>query len=236
MSEMLSPAQIERLKREAKKLCRANPGLVYSHILDRQAEKYGYQNWSILAKHHIDDSAATSKPALKFIRTTDEMRLALRKAPEPRYHYDRPSPEQIVQSQVEDICDTLISAKNAVDYAIDYVTCLLSVPRLKIYGASKVYFEMRCWLPYCAHETDDGHHLLVNRRYKPVGQISKEWANYQDFQHLFVQLSDKQLQMLSPYGASKGYLFADGSAPWSSRRKAENYLERLKMLQQMLKG
>lgn len=53
---VLSPVQLERLRREAKKLKR-ELGITHSEALDRIAARYGFANWSQLAKH-INASSA----------------------------------------------------------------------------------------------------------------------------------------------------------------------------------
>lgn len=246
MPNSFSSAQIERLKREAKQLCRATPNLTHSQALDHIASKHGYNNWSLLTKHSdagtIPSEAIpvpppiSSRPAFEFMRTTDEMRQAVRKIPEPRFGYYGASPENIARSQVDRICDRFVSMENAVDFAISYMSILLTVPRYRIYGASKVYEEMRCWFPYCACNLDGGRQILVNRRYKPVGETSADWVDYAQFPHLHTQLQEPQLFAITPRGASKGYLFYDGCPPWDSRQDAEGYLTRLRLLQAMLKS
>lgn len=55
MSTPLSPAQIEQLRRNAKRLARTL-SIPHSEALDRLAEQQGFRNWSLLSKH-------TSKPS-----------------------------------------------------------------------------------------------------------------------------------------------------------------------------
>lgn len=53
MQNLFTTAQIERLRREAKKLRNATPSLILSKAQDLVAAKYGYRNWSLLVKHSL---------------------------------------------------------------------------------------------------------------------------------------------------------------------------------------
>lgn len=237
MPNSISTAQIERFKREAKQLRRTST-VTHSQALDRIAEANGYDNWSLLMKHNdsspTDHLARNREAIFRFTRTHDEMRQALRVIPAPRYG-DLSRTDQAL-TQTEAICKKFTSARNAVDFAIDYVTCLLAVPRFKIYAATRVYIEMRRWLPYCALPINDETRILVNRLYKPVGQVTKDWAEYEEFQHLHLRLDNEQVQTYAHRNSSAGYLFNDGNSPWTSRADAEAYLQRLCPLREMLKA
>lgn len=63
MATSFSPAQLERFRREAKKLSR-ELSITHSEALDRIAAQHGFTNWSLLAKH----SAAVQPP-----ETVDEL-------------------------------------------------------------------------------------------------------------------------------------------------------------------
>lgn len=236
-------AQIERFKRDAKRLSRTS-SLTHTQALDRIAQTYGYANWSLLTKNsrdplelHIFANPEPQNPFM-FTRTLDEMKQVLRKIPEPRYGL--PNRIEDARRQVDDISRRFISAENAVDFAVDYMTRLLEVPRYKIYGAAKVNWEMRCWLPYCVHplqkDTDQQTQILVNRRYKPVGQINDDFAKYEAFTRLHVQLNKEQMLTFSQRSTSLGFLFSDGYAPWHTRKDAEVYLKRLRVLQAVING
>lgn len=233
-----SAAQIERFKREAKVLRRTSP-LSHSEALDRIAEANGFPNWSLLMKHSdADDGPVASRsrrarPPHRFLRTPEQMRLALRKVPDPRGLYG-PTRADSAQAFVEDLTQSFASALNVVDFAIEYMTCLLAVPRLKIYSTTTVYWEMRSWLPYFFQEVEDDRQIVVNRSYKPAGQVGKDWANYKEFDHLQVRLPSDHLKCFTAPGSKEGYLFNDGCTPWASRADAEAYLERLRILRSVL--
>lgn len=244
MPNLLSPAQIERLKRDAKQYSRVY-SLNHSEALDRLARSNGYNNWSLLMRqcqHAADmqNTMASGEPRKPFAfnRTLTDMMHSVRKIPEPRYGF--PNRIEEARRQVEDISHQFISAENAVDFAVDFMTCLLSVPRYKIHGAAKVNWEMRCWLPYCVHplqkNSDKQTQILVNRRYKPVGQISDDFVDYEEFTHLHAALDEEKLLAFSHRSSSMGFLFSDGYAPWHTRKDAEVYLERLRVLQAAIKG
>lgn len=235
--ESFSPAQIERFKRDAKAVHR-ELSIPHSQALDRLAIDNGYKNWSLLMKR----SDILGTPHLKrarrshqFSRTTEFMRLALLKVPEPRQWRSLPRRE-LAQREVADLSQVFVSPQNAVEFANDYMNCLLTVPRFKLNSAAPAYWEMRSWLPYSNQSIGGGRHILVNRDYKPVGQVGKEWANYEEFPHLHVDVTDDQSKSFTAQGSSDGYLFNDGCSPWDSRADAVAYLERLKILLRVLKA
>lgn len=242
MATTFTLAQIERFKREAKQLCRTTPDLTHSAALDRIAIRNGYVNWSLLHKHNENDAPAAVPPAfgiaqspLMFERTPEEMRQALRKFPESQHAYT--SRIDQARTNTENIRDRFASAENAVDFAVAYVSSLLSAPRFYIYPASRANWELRCWLPYCVHPIANNHadgQILINRRYKPVGQINDDWAEYEKHTNLHLHLNAAQIREVTAWKCSRGYLYFDGTCPWHSRKDAENYLKQLQVLQAML--
>jgi len=148
MLNSFSNGRIERLKREAKLLCR-NSLISHCEALDTVAKANGYGNWSLLMKHSDTKDAAPSacekeapiRPDFLFLRTSDEMREAL-KVPYKRYGARQ---DEAALSEVADICRAFVSAANAIDFAIAYVECLLTLPRISIYSGAKAYHEMRRW-------------------------------------------------------------------------------------------
>ncbi|TBU77188.1 hypothetical protein DNK10_06675 [Pseudomonas daroniae] len=246
MATVFPRAQLEHFKRQAKQLCRLDISLTHSAALDRIAAQHGYSSWSLLHKHSdCGDLRAGQHPIrttslpLMFRRTLEEMRQALRKLPE-RSSSTHPLTAE-ARAQTEDIGDKFVSAANAVEYSIAYMGSLLSMPRFYINASSRANWEMRCWLPYCIHPIADDDDLakgqiLVNRRYKPVGLTSGEWVDYRAHTTSHLNLNTSQLRNITGNRCSQGYLFHDGSCPWHSRKLAEVYLERLQVLQVMLRG
>lgn len=241
MPHTFSPAYIEQLKREAKKFGREQ-SIPHSQALDRIAARLGFKNWSLLAKHSGQPeetaqgapqplNASEAQPPYLFTRTPAEMREAARMIKVPRFHYS--TFEEAIK-RVDDVCHRFVSPANAVSFAISYMECLLTIPRFMIMSNTLVYPEMRCWLPYCAHEAGDDMRILLNRYYKPVGTTSRERVRYEAYPHLHLSMSGAALSEITHRGSSAGYLFNDGCPPWRSRSDAQSYLERLRRLRDLI--
>ncbi len=71
MATSFSPAQIEYIRREAKKVSR-ELSVTHSEALDRIAARHGFKNWSLLAKH--SDGGASQRPPQKGSATASEGR------------------------------------------------------------------------------------------------------------------------------------------------------------------
>jgi hypothetical protein len=94
---------------------------------------------------------------------------------------------------------------------------------------------MRCWLPYSALPLSaEGPRILVNRRYKPLGQTSDEWATYEAWPNLHARIEPAQVARFSHSDRGNGFLFGDGCAPWLGRATAQRYLARLRNLEEAL--
>ncbi len=96
---------------------------------------------------------------------------------------------------------------------------------------------MHRWLPYAVIPTslkqEDGsdQYVLVNRKYKPVGHMSDKWADYTNFQHVAMYMSQEHVTQITRPGSSEGYFYRDGSSPWCDRASAQAYLKHLLLLQ-----
>ena len=135
---------------------------------------------------------------------------------------------------LQDISAVHSSAREAVDHAIRTLTDLLEKPRFFIpKGDSKLYRELRRDMPYAIHQTElPDTQILVNRNYKPLGNNSKtgdDWVVYEDAKNGHVKLTAPQIALVVSPGCVRS-LFEDGNTPWSGRRAASAYLERLKAL------
>ena len=234
MAYSFSPAHIEYLRRQAKKLGRAN-GISHNEAIDQIAQANGYSTWALMMKHHPEKNAQGAPLPFQFSRTLEQMRSALHKVAEPS-EWPTIRRSEAAQRQVEDLSKNFVSPQNAVEFAIDYMTCLLKVPRFKVSTESPVYWEMRSWLPYFCHPVEDETSILVNRHYKPVGQVNRDWADYKSFQSLHAKFSEDLRSSFTAMGSSVGYLFNDGCPPWESRKCAVEYLKRLYILHQALKN
>lgn len=126
-----------------------------------------------------------------------------------------------------------MSAREAVDHSIRLLRAYL-----ERYGRDwrrsmrrdEIQNRLRIELPYVLHKTNrEGHYILVNRDYEPVGMANGVWVDYEKHPALHVRLSTEELRsiVLPPY--SHG-LFGDGSTPWRSRAMAEAYAGRLEKL------
>lgn len=239
MLNSFSLAQIEFLKRKAKTLSRT-ASLTHSQALDRVAAECGFKNWSLLAKRAASlgsDVLVSNNPVLEedtqpvqlaFTRTPEEMRNALRVIQVSRHEYHT---FEKAARRTENICRKFASPANALDFAVRYMECLLTVPRYRVRGGSVVYPEMRCWLPYHTKPLGDDAYILTNRYYKPVGDTGREWVRYEDYQHLHFHMDKGATLLFAHQGSSPDYLFNDGCPPWHSRKDAEVYLDRLRILQ-----
>jgi hypothetical protein len=235
MANIFSFAQIEQFKLHAKFLSR-NSKIAHAAALDQVAHKNGFSNWALLMMHAGPAEENTpAKKYYRFTRTMEEMRQAIRKIASSTFTYQAKR-ETPAEEQTLEICHKFGDGPNAVDFAIAYVECLLSVPRFRVHYASKAYSEMRRWLPYELAPISDTSQILVNRRYKPVGIRTDDWTEYDEYGHLAISLDAEKLLAVAHRVSSSGYLFGDGTAPWRSRENAEKYLLRLKKLQIFLRG
>jgi hypothetical protein len=237
MLNLCTPAQIEQLKRDAKRLVR-DKSLTHAAALDQIATSQGYSNWSLLVRNvtRRQIGVVPSRPKIqlhRLIRTTEAMRQAMRKTiPTPGIgsSHDR------LRAQIDDLSQLFISATNALDFAISYLECALSVARFSIHSHSIAYYEMRCWLPYCVHVVKDDSYLLLGRDYKPVGMVQKKnHVDYAAFTQVHLSITPQQLRqqvMVYREDGAEGYFY--DASPWASRRHAESYLEHLRKLRNWL--
>lgn len=238
MPNSFSTGHIERLKREAKLLCRNSP-ITHSEALDTIAKANGFGNWSLLMRHTeapciataISNEVAQRPLGFTFSRTSDEMREASRVISYKRYGAMQ---DEAARKEVADICSEFVSASNAIDFAISYIECLLTIPRISINSGATIYHEMRRWLPYYVQPISDEMSILVNRHYKPVGTTASEWVNYANFRHLHLAHRGLRIDQFAHAGSSPGYLFNDGCPPWHGRKVAKAYLMRLHTLKSVM--
>lgn len=127
MLNLYTFAQIEQLKRDAKRLAR-DRSITHAVALDQIAATCDYKNWSLLMKHaasHPTNGTPSQPKRLPypFLRTAEAMRQAMRKTtPAP----GRGSSHDRLRAQLEDLSVQFISADNALDFAISYMECALS--------------------------------------------------------------------------------------------------------------
>ena len=87
--------------------------------------------------------------------------------------------------------------------------------------------------PYCISQTKNGY-ALVNRDYKPLGFLTQQWVNYDEFpvEFDFKSIPEATLKKLSWEGSSEFpvYLYNDGCAPWLSKAHEKAYLAKLSLI------
>lgn len=141
-------------------------------------------------------------------------------------------------SNHSDISATHLSAVNAIDHAIEFLSAELKKQRFVVpSGESTLYLEMRRDLPYAIHETEiQGTQILVNRNYKPLGsslRTGEGWVVYEAATNGHVQLTPEQIaSLVSPRQIRN--LFGEEGAPWCGRRHASEYIDRLRSLRDCL--
>lgn len=241
MTHTLNIAQIEQLKRDAKRRARASQ-IPLHQALDQLAAERNYANWSLLMKHAPAQIAVqASLPSFRFARTAEEMRLATHKVRGKKHAYM--NRWELAEDLIDDICGKFTSAANAVDFAIDYMECLLTLPRSVLTSRSKAYWETRYWLPYCLHPIDDnadfgsGPQILVSRHYKPVGMLmadSGAHVPYKNYQHIHTNLTPAQIHSITRTGCQPGFLYNDGCCPWHGKPEARAYVEQLRKVRPLL--
>lgn len=223
-----TPAQVEHFKDQAKRISRMRQ-ISHSTALDEVAVAHGFNNWQLLVRASKPRSPDITSPevAFRLVRTDEGWRAALRKV----------SGANALQpsgfADLRSVCADFASPVEAVRFSQDYLRRLLARPRFWVRPDSQVMAEMRWWLPYSVHEVDDNSdvRLLLNRHYKPVGTIGREFVEYSDFPHLHLSSGLQALRSFSWDDEGSGFLYNDGTAPWLSRTNADAYLHRLRALE-----
>ena len=100
-------------------------------------------------------------------------------------------------------------------------------------------------LPYCVKRLSDGRHVILNRRYKPVGMITDEWVDYGPYAIRFKRLLKPTIGKISWRGEGADWeprgreafiwLYNDGCTPRSDapKRDVKAYLDRLAALMRL---
>ena len=220
--------QFKRLKLDAKKQAQ-DAGIQLHEAQNNIANAHGFSNWALLSKF-ASPIGVNVTPRFAFIRSIEEMRSAMRNQPDTLERTPGRNARPYVT--VPDIWDKFRSPQDVVEFAIDYVTTLLTVPRFQVGRRSHVYWEMRLWLPYVVETAHGTAQLLANREYKPVGMDTTQHVDYDKFTTFHTKMSVEQIDAFSHRPTGYGYLYGD--SPWSSRKAAEIYLKRLLKLRKAL--
>ena len=138
--------------------------------------------------------------------------------------------------KLPDISVSHPTALAAVEFASNFLVELLSRSRYPIpKGGTPLYLQMRRNLPYFIHQTKNSDtQILVNRNYKPLGNSSlrtEVWVDYELFTNVHIHLSAGQVQAICAPDGDRSF-FGDGAPPWSSKRSANAYLNKLLKLRE----
>lgn len=91
------------------------------------------------------------------------------------------------------------------------------------------------FLPYCLQKQPDGRYAILNRRYKPVGFMTKDHIKYEEYPVCaeLKGIGSATAAKLSYKGDSDTdtiYLYDDGCVPTQSAEHMKKYLQRLEIL------
>lgn len=89
--------------------------------------------------------------------------------------------------------------------------------------------------PYCLMKLEDGTYVITNRNYKPLGNQTSEWVNYEEsgagikLKGLTPKIAAK-LDYKGREDVDRIYLYNDGCAPTIDKQCMEAYMKRLEVL------
>lgn len=89
------------------------------------------------------------------------------------------------------------------------------------------------FLPYCLHQIRKDIYVILNREYKPLGLITHDFVEYEDYAVQIKGITRLKASKLSARGSddqSRIYLYNDGCKPEASPEHARAYFKRLRML------
>ena len=227
MQSNLSPNDIERLRREAKKLSREAGG-TYTEALDRQAVKLGYPNWALM--QHAVSTMRRRFPV--FDRTVDEMRQSFRKVKALDGMRDA---DTVMRREMPDLSTQFANPMSALEYARDYLELALSLPRFDPHMQSVAWIEMRVLLPYTFEPlAGSSRFIILGRDYKPLGMANREnHVNYEAYKNLHVQLPGAELSQVTRHADYKaGYLY--GVNPATGRKYAAALLKQIETVMKLV--
>jgi len=225
----LSAHQIDRLDRQARQMRRQH-NISLNEARRLLAQQLGWPNWEVLLRQRTE----TPQP-FRFERASSDMYAAtLARA----YLKPPTSPYAPAGVLVQPVAERFVSGLNAIQFAVDYVRLLLTVPRFYVSRkTSQAYLEMRTWLPYLVAPVDTSEGgatqwIALNRYYKPVGVTEVDtWFDYAARPEMLLSLAPEDLKEFSrSWRERPGYLFDDGFTPWENRKQATQYLELLEDL------
>ena len=91
------------------------------------------------------------------------------------------------------------------------------------------------YMPYCLQRQEDERYAILNREYKPLGFITKDWIKYDDYPVCarIKGIGPAMARKLSYKGSEDTdciYLYNDGCNPCYGPEEMEAYLEKLSLL------
>jgi len=89
------------------------------------------------------------------------------------------------------------------------------------------------FMPYCIQKQNDGHYVILNRMYKPLGMITKQNVDYSPYAVKLKGLSPTSAKKLSWKGdpnTDEIFLYNDGCVPTKGKKNMGAYLDRLAIL------
>ncbi|XKE45732.1 hypothetical protein LG302_00905 [Halomonas organivorans] len=90
-------------------------------------------------------------------------------------------------------------------------------------------------LPYCLLLQEDGRYVITNRNYKPIGFMTGQWVDYDQYP-VAVRLKGMTQELLGKLDhrgradSDRIYLYGDGTSPDLGKAEAQAYFERLALL------
>lgn len=174
---------------------------------------------------HWAEQAGSHRPV--FSRPQDEMKAACMK----HKNRDRMTDsDRELRAQMPDLSLQYGSAVEALEYARDYLKCLLSMERFRVHPLSVARIEMRALLPYAIHPLEgEGRFIVLGREYKPIGMaMKKEHVDYERFPNLHLIVPAVELHRTTTGGKRRpGWLYTDMTPPYKGRVEAQALLERV---------
>ena len=94
------------------------------------------------------------------------------------------------------------------------------------------------YLPYCLRKQEDGRYVALNREYKPVGFITSDWINYDDYPVRanikgIGPCTARKLSCHSSEDTGDIFLYHDGCNPIIDEDYMSDYFEKLELLAKM---
>jgi hypothetical protein len=89
------------------------------------------------------------------------------------------------------------------------------------------------FLPYCLKKLKSGNFILLNRWYKPLGNNSSEWIDYEQSESIFkLQREPKKFEsnfitVFKDEFETTYYLYDDSCIPYNDAKSTNDYFKRL---------